>query len=57
MIRRKAQSTVEYCVLVGIVVAAFIVMYHYVYRSMNARLKNTQEEVNEAPAPGVPPHS
>lgn len=44
----------EYGVLVAVVAAAFIAMFQYVYRGMNARLKQVQDEVSESPAPGVP---
>ena len=42
---KKAQSILEYVMLFAIVAAAITVTYKYVYRSMNARLKQVQEEL------------
>lgn len=43
---RKAQSIIEYVMLFMIVVAAVALTHRYVYRSMNARLKQVQEELS-----------
>jgi cell division protein FtsL len=43
--QKKAQSIIEYVMLFAIVAAAITVTYKYVYRSMNARLKQVQEEM------------
>jgi uncharacterized protein (UPF0333 family) len=43
--RKRAQSFIEYAMLFMIVVAAVTVTYKYVYRSMNARLKQVQDEL------------
>lgn len=43
---RKAQSIIEYVMLFLIVAAAIAVTHKYVYRSMNARLKQIQEELS-----------
>ncbi len=45
---RKAQSTIEYAMLVIIISSAIIAMQYYIQRSMNARLKQIQEELNES---------
>jgi cell division protein FtsL len=46
MIKRiKAQSVMEYVMLFVAVAAAIMVTYKYVHRSMNARLKQVQEEL------------
>jgi len=42
---RKAQSIIEYVMLFVIVAAAATATYKYVYRSMNARLKQVQDEL------------
>lgn len=44
--KTKAQSIVEYIMLFMIVVAAIAVSHRYVYRAMNARLKQMQEELS-----------
>jgi Flp pilus assembly pilin Flp len=43
---RKGQSVVEYTVLIIIVGAALVAMSTYIMRSMNARLKQAQDELN-----------
>jgi len=43
---RKGQSVVEYTVLLLLIAAAITVMTTYIMRSMNARLKQTQDELN-----------
>lgn len=43
--RKRAQSIIEFVMLFAIVAAAIMATYKYVYRSMNARLKQAQEEL------------
>ena len=43
--QRNAQSIIEYVMLFIIVVSAIAAVHKYVYRSMNARLKQVQEEL------------
>jgi len=45
-INKKAQSVVEYTMLIIIVAAALIAMTTYIMRSMNARLIQAQNELN-----------
>jgi cell division protein FtsL len=45
MLSRRAQSIIEYILLFMIVAAAITVVHKYVYRSMNARLKQVQDEL------------
>ncbi len=42
----RAQNVIEYTMLIIIVAAALMAMSTYIMRSMNARLKSTQEELN-----------
>ena len=42
---RKGQSIIEFVMLFIIVVAAIAVVHNYIYRSINARLKQVQEEL------------
>lgn len=42
----KAQSIIEYTMLIIIVAAALMAMTTYITRSMNARLKQAQDELN-----------
>ncbi len=46
MINRKAQSIIEYVLLFTIISAAILLTNKYISRSMNARLKQVQEELN-----------
>lgn len=42
----KAQSVIEYTMLIIIVAAALMAMTTYIMRSMNARLIQAQDELN-----------
>ena len=42
---RKAQSIIEYVLIFVVVAAAIGLVHRYVYRSMNAKLKQVQEEL------------
>jgi len=42
---RRSQSIIEFVMLFVIVAAAIMATHNYVYRSMNARLKQVQEEL------------
>jgi len=45
---RKAQSFVEYVMLVLVISAALIAMYSYMRRSINAKLKQVSVELDES---------
>ena len=45
LVNKKAQSIIEYVMLFVIIAGAVTLTYKYVYRSMNARLKQVQEEL------------
>ena len=47
-ISRKGQSVVEYTMLVIIVATALMAMSVYITRSVNARLKTAQDELNNS---------
>ncbi len=42
----RGQHTLEYAILIGIVAAAVVAMQTYVRRSIQAHLKNVEEEIN-----------
>lgn len=44
---KKAQSILEYVMLIMMVSAALIAMYPYMRRAVNARLKQIQVELDE----------
>jgi len=46
ILQRRGQNVIEYTVLIMIVAAALIAMTTYMMRSMNARIKQTQDELN-----------
>lgn len=56
MLGRRGQNTVEYAVLIAAVATAMIAMATYVRRSVQANMKNVEQELNaaveEEPAPG-----
>jgi len=45
---KRAQNFLEYRMLIMVISAALIAMYQYMQRSVNARLKQVQEELNES---------
>ena len=45
--KRYAQSFLEYAFLLTVISSALIAMYTYMNRSMNAKLKQVQVELNE----------
>jgi len=47
--KAKAQSTVEYSILIAIVVVAFIAMQLYVQRAARATLKVLEDQLNAEP--------
>lgn len=47
--RKKAQSTIEYALLIAIVAAAFIAMQVYMQRAVQANFKLVEEQVNAGP--------
>lgn len=45
--KNRAQSIIEYAVLLTVVSAAFIAMYVYLQRTVQARFKQIESEINE----------
>lgn len=45
---KKAQSLIEYAMLILVITAALIAMYPYMNRAINARLKQLQVELDES---------
>ncbi len=52
-LNKKAQSILDYAVLVAIISAAIVAMHTYLYRAIQGKLKQVQDELYEAPEPGV----
>ena len=47
---RKAQSTIEYAVLIGVIVAALLAMQVYLKRGMQGRMKGYAEQLSQGAA-------
>ena len=45
---RRAQNFLEYTMLILVIAAALVAMQQYLQRSVNARLKQVQQELNES---------
>lgn len=48
-LNHRGQSTLEYAVLIAVVVAACITMTSYIHRAVQANLKVVEEQVNAEP--------
>ncbi|MCX5711216.1 MAG: hypothetical protein NT060_04605 [Candidatus Omnitrophica bacterium] len=46
-LKKRAQSLLEYAMLIMVISAALIAMYVYMQRSVNARFKQLQVELEE----------
>jgi len=44
---KKAQSVIEYALLIAVVAAAFAAMHVYMSRSVNAQFKVIEEAINK----------
>lgn len=47
--RNRAQSTIEYALLIAIVAAAFMAMNMYMQRSVQANFNVIEEQINNTP--------
>jgi len=47
MFNRKGQSTLEYALIISVVVAGLLLMQHYVKRGYSGRLKSASDEMGE----------
>lgn len=45
---RRAQTMLEYAMLIILIAVAVVAMQQYIMRSVNARLKQTQVELDES---------
>ena len=45
----KAQTVIEYAILISVVAIAFVAMKTYVERSVNANIKLIEEQINAEP--------
>jgi hypothetical protein len=47
MSRRKGQSTLEYAIIIAVVVGGLMVMQHYVKRGYQGRLKSASDDMGQ----------
>lgn len=47
MLNRKGQSTLEYALIIAVVVAGLLLMQHYVRRGYAGRLKSASDDMGE----------
>lgn len=47
MLSRKGQSTLEYALIIAVVVGGLLLMQHYVKRGYSGRLKTASDEMGE----------
>lgn len=52
LINRKAQSTLEYSVLIALIVAGLLAMQVYLKRGVQGRLRQSADEIGEQFSPG-----
>ncbi len=50
---RKAQSTLEYALLISVVVGGLLTMQNYLKRSVQGRLQASADEIGEQYSPGL----
>lgn len=48
MFNRKGQSTLEYALIIGVVVAGLLLMQHYVRRGLAGRYKSSSDDLGES---------
>jgi hypothetical protein len=53
MFKRKGQSTLEYALIIAVVVAGLLLMQHYVRRGYAGRLKTASDDMGEQFDPSV----
>ena len=47
MQRRKGQSTLEYALIIAVVVSALLMMQHYVKRGIGGKLRSSSDEIGD----------
>jgi uncharacterized protein (UPF0333 family) len=53
MMRRKGQSTLEYAIIIAVVIGGLMVMQHYVKRGYSGRLKSSSDDMGAQFDPGA----
>ncbi len=52
MLRKRGQSTLEYAVLIVVIIAALIAMQVYLKRGLQGRLRESSDQIGEQFSPG-----
>ncbi len=52
LLKRRAQSTLEYALVIAVVVGALVAMQVYVKRGVQGRLKSAADDIGEQYSPG-----
>lgn len=52
LLNKKAQSTLEYAVIIAVVVAALIAMQAYMKRGLQGKFKQASDDIGEQYSPG-----
>jgi Flp pilus assembly pilin Flp len=50
--KRKAQSTLEYALVIAVIVAALVAMQTYIKRSLQGKLKSASDDIGDQFSPG-----
>lgn len=50
---QKAQSTLEYAILIFVIIAALIAMQTYIKRGMQGKLRESTDQIGEQYSPGI----
>lgn len=53
MLNRRGQSTLEYAIIIAVIVGGLLVMQHYIKRGYEGRLKSASDDMGEAFDPGA----
>ena len=53
MLNRKGQSTLEYALIIAVIVAGLLLMQHYIKRGFSGRLKAASDDMGEQFDPSV----
>jgi hypothetical protein len=53
MLNRRGQSTLEYAIIIAVIVGGLLVMQHYIKRGYEGKLKSASDDMGEQFDPGA----